>query len=106
MAQIWAKKFYESRTWQQVRDSVYSEQHGICQRCNNKNGAGEIVHHKIHLNRKNINDVNITLNKNNLELLCRVCHALEHEGVSATSQWLLFNEQGELISYEDKSIYK
>ena len=39
---------------------------------------GEIVHHKIHLNADNINDDSISLNTDNLELVCRKCHAELH----------------------------
>ena len=39
---------------------------------------GEEVHHKVRLTLGNINDENITVNFNNLELLCRNCHIDEH----------------------------
>ncbi len=103
MAKFWAKKFYQSEAWKATRESVFIDKAGICERCKGINGPGEIVHHKIWLTSKNINDVNITLNKNNLELLCRVCHALEHEGKESTVQGLRFNERGELVSYENQN---
>lgn len=102
MAQEWAKKFYESKPWKTTRDSIYVEQHGVCERCKGRYGPGEIVHHIMHLNRNNINNISITLGKGNLRLVCRICHALEHT-VSCAEQGLMFNEEGELI--EDKSIY-
>ena len=40
---------------------------------------GEIVHHKIHLTPDNINVPEIALSWDNLELLCRDCHALAHK---------------------------
>ena len=40
---------------------------------------GEIVHHKTELTPDNIDDPNITLNWDNLELLCRFCHAEVHD---------------------------
>lgn len=40
---------------------------------------GEIVHHKIHVTPENINNPDIVLNFEHLELLCRKCHAKEHE---------------------------
>ena len=40
---------------------------------------GEIVHHKIELTPDNIDDPEITMNYNNLELLCRQCHAEVHD---------------------------
>jgi 5-methylcytosine-specific restriction endonuclease McrA len=52
----------------------------LCERCL-RNGivrAGRIVHHKIHLDADNIGDPNVTLNWDNLELVCMDCHAAEH----------------------------
>lgn len=40
---------------------------------------GDQVHHKKHLTPKNINDPEITLNWDNLELLCLDCHRKEHD---------------------------
>ena len=100
----WAKKFYESTAWKKTRDSVMAECNYVCNRCKNKYGPAEIVHHKIWLTPQNINDVNITLNKDNLEPLCRTCHAKEHEGVGATAKGLMFDENGELICYEDEDL--
>ena len=39
---------------------------------------GEIVHHKIHISADNLNDHSILTNFDNLELLCRKCHAEAH----------------------------
>jgi len=39
----------------------------------------EIVHHKIPLTDENINDLSISLSWDNLEALCRLCHAEAHE---------------------------
>ena len=36
------------------------------------------MHHKVRLTVDNIHDPMITLNFDNLELLCRECHAAEH----------------------------
>jgi 5-methylcytosine-specific restriction endonuclease McrA len=40
----------------------------------------EIVHHKVHLTPENINDPSVSLAWENLEALCRECHAEEHTG--------------------------
>ena len=40
---------------------------------------GEIVHHKIHLTPNNVNNPAVTLNWDNLQLVCRDCHAEIHE---------------------------
>ena len=98
MAKDYAKKFYNSQAWVDVRNSYYTEKFGICERCGM---SGEIVHHKIYINPTNINDVNITLNKNNLELLCRTCHNLEHEGTSSTRKGIVFNANGDIVEIGD-----
>ena len=96
---VWAEWFYKSTAWTRCRDSYYISQHGICERCNQ---PGKIVHHKYYLTQENINDPNITLNWDNLELLCQDCHNKEHfkksEGV--VREGLRFNEYGELIRSE------
>jgi predicted HNH restriction endonuclease len=40
---------------------------------------GEIVHHVVHITPENINDPRITLNWQNLQCLCRDCHADVHK---------------------------
>lgn len=107
MAKEWAKSFYNSQQWKDTRDSYYRSVNGLCERClkNNKISVGEIVHHKIYINARNINDINITLNYNNLELLCRECHKKEHDGnIQSISDGLIFNEEGDIVyEYEDIS---
>jgi len=59
------------------------------------------VHHKIHLTPHNIDDPNITLSEDNLELLCRECHAIEHpEGEPVTASGLMFDSEGNLVERE------
>ena len=52
---------------------------------------GYIVHHKNYINTRNINDANITIDFNNLELLCLDCHNKEHFEKN------IFDATGELI---------
>lgn len=101
MAKEWAKAFYNSKVWKETSESVKSDANYICVKCNIR--PAEIAHHIIWLTPKNINDVNITLNKDNLMAVCRECHAIIHEGTSCTVDGLVFNERGELI--EVKNIY-
>ena len=58
---------------------------------------GEIVHHKIYLTRRNIDDMEIALGDDNLEVVCRVCHSLEHEGKPAIEDGLTFDENGDIV---------
>lgn len=80
MAKPFAVAFYKSGLWQNCRDSYASKRGWLCERCLERNvlSYGEIVHHKIELTPDNINDPTITLNFDNLELLCRQCHAEAH----------------------------
>jgi len=75
MAQEFAKSFYDSATWRKCREAYITEQHGMCEQCTE---PGLIVHHKILLTPENIHDTNITLNFDNLELLCLTCHNKTH----------------------------
>lgn len=95
MAKDFAKDFYRSSAWKKCRASFIISQHGLCERCNCK--AGTIVHHKIYLTPENINDPNITLNFENLELLCQDCHNKEHTAKLPVSDGLMFDDEGNLI---------
>lgn len=79
--QDFAKRFYKSRPWQDTSRAYAKSVGGLCESCMRQGvyKAGELVHHKIHITPENINDPNITLNWNNLELLCRECHAAQHD---------------------------
>lgn len=52
----------------------------MCENCLRSGlySPGEIVHHKIELTPANVNKPEITLSWDNLELLCRRCHAEKH----------------------------
>ena len=71
----YAKRFYKSEAWQRTRNAYFKKRFGICERCG---APGAIVHHKIYLNPRNINDPKVSLNFDNLELLCMDCHNKEH----------------------------
>lgn len=76
-----AEQFYKSKQWKDCRKAYAKSKGGLCERCLAKGlySPGEIVHHKIHLNPVNIHDPTVALSFDNLELLCRVCHAEEHQ---------------------------
>jgi len=76
----YAKHFYKSQTWTKTRNSYAASVGHLCERCL-KSGIytpGAIVHHKIHITPENINNPSVTLDWNNLELVCRDCHAALH----------------------------
>ena len=76
-----ARSFYKSKAWQRTREAYAASKGGLCERCLQSGAykAGEIVHHKQELTPENINEPEITLAWDNLELLCRDCHAKVHK---------------------------
>lgn len=100
-----AKDFYKSTRWQNCRNSYFKKVGGLCERClkAGKITAGEIVHHKIYLNENNINDPRISLNFDNLELLCRECHAKEHKKDENNKRYkILENGEVEMLESEEE----
>lgn len=81
MARAFAKRFYSSRQWQSCRNEYANKVHHLCERCLERGiiKPGVIVHHVIELTPQNIDDPNITLNHDNLQMLCRECHNEEHD---------------------------
>lgn len=78
----YAKAFYKSKEWKKTSAAYKKSVGGLCERCQARGliVPGVIVHHKTYLNPERITDPSITLNWDNLELLCRNCHASEHTG--------------------------
>jgi len=75
-----AEKFYKSKVWQKCRNAYAKSVHWLCEHCLRKGiiKSGEIVHHIVELTPENINDPDVTLNWDNLMLVCRDCHAELH----------------------------
>src|SRR5690606_3153164 len=90
----WARKFYQSREWKRTREVYIRLRHGLCER---GGAGGKIVHHKIYLTPQNINDPTVTLNFDNLELLCQECHNREHHMQDPVADGLRFTEDGDLV---------
>ena len=76
----YAKQFYTSQAWKKCREAYAKSRRGLCEVCLSKGyyTPGEIVHHKTHITPKNITNPDITLGWDNLQLLCRECHAEIH----------------------------
>jgi len=90
----WARKFYRSREWKNTREAYICLRHGLCERCG---AGGKIVHHKVYLTPSNIWDPSVSLNFDNLELLCQDCHNREHHGQEPVADGLRFTEDGNLV---------
>lgn len=86
-------KFYATNAWKTTRNAYLRSVGGLCERCL-KAGiirAAEFVHHKEHITGLNVTDPTVTLSHDNLEALCRGCHAAEH---GSKRYWV--DEHGEI----------
>ena len=100
MAMEFAKAFYHTTAWKQVRQEAMIRDHGLCQECLAKGivRKASIVHHRIPLTPDNISDQSITLNLDNLECVCRACHSLVHGLASGgTRSGFAFDADGNLV---------
>ena len=72
--------FYNSKAWKDTRRNYKQSVGGLCEVClsNGIIRPAEIVHHKEPLTEKNIQNLDVSLGWNNLQALCRECHAKAH----------------------------
>lgn len=89
-----AKRFYRSTAWKKCRESYIITVHGLCERCF---APGKIVHHKEHIDSRNINDPFVTLSHENLEYLCQTCHNKEHHQAPPMREGIHFDDLGNLV---------
>lgn len=68
-------QFYTSKEWRQFRLNLILERGNICQRCGKTTKQSQLIgHHKEPLTIENVNDTNISLNPNNVDIICVGCH--------------------------------
>lgn len=72
LAKKFSKKIYNSAKWKKIRNYILTRDFYMCQICGEPNC--DTVHHIIELTPININDMNITLNPDNLITVCKQCH--------------------------------
>jgi len=71
--------FYCRREWLQLAHACKIKSGGVCAGCGDVFDLNDLrPHHKIELTLDNIDDANITLNPDNIEVLCHNCHNLKH----------------------------
>ena len=76
----YAKAFYKSAAWKRCRAAYVKSVGGLCETCLAKGiyRPGEIVHHVVPITPENISEPTVVLNWDNLQLVCRDCHAEAH----------------------------
>lgn len=74
----------------------------MCERCLTRGliTPGEEVHHKTPLTTDNISDPNVTLNFDNLMLLCDTCHKQIHQELRSRSRRWTADSDGKIFSRE------
>ena len=73
--------FYVSDVWINFRAALIAERGSRCQKCGKRIAkAREIIaHHKKELTPENVHDVMISLNPDNVDLVCFDCHNVIHQ---------------------------
>ena len=89
--------FYKSPAWLAARELKIMSVNGLCERCER---IGIEVHHRQRVTVDTVEDTSISLNPENLELLCKECHNKEHKRFSKETR---FDTEGNLINTEKAS---
>lgn len=108
MARDFARHIYKSKQWERARELCMRLHQGLCARClaRGEYTPAEIVHHKVHLSPENVDNPAVAFAQENLEPLCRRCHALEHPeiygktGAPDKPRRYGFDEFGNLVDLE------
>ena len=70
----WQIKFYNSKPWRALRNRIRKTKRMRCDMCGRLIHGKSIVDHIIEIDETNYQDESITLNEDNLQLLCLECH--------------------------------
>lgn len=94
------KQFYKSGPWKKARQAYIDKRMaidgGLCELCGEEPGL--IVHHyKIWLDDINCNDSQVSLNEDNFQYVCQMCHNKERDPRTATPGRCLYGPNGEII---------
>jgi len=71
---IWQIRFYNSNPWRTLRNRIRTTKRMRCDMCGRLIHGKSIVDHIIEIDETNYQDESITLNEDNLQLLCLECH--------------------------------
>ncbi len=100
------KAFYDSKEWELFRKQYilsHSKEKGvICSRCGEPIATSKhiILHHTpIELSLENVNDYNVSLNKDNVRIDCFDCHNKDHERFGHGNSYFKKRHNGIYIVY-------
>lgn len=98
MAREFSKGFYSSKTWQDCRNRYGAMRGWLCEDCLKRGlyRPGKEVHHVEELTPMNINRPEVTLNFDNLVLLCKECHKARHDTRMKDRRYVI-GPDGEII---------
>ena len=84
--------FYISKPWMQLRHTLIMQRGNICARCKKMimKECDIIGHHVIPITVDNVHDENISLNPDNVELICKRCHNQEHHGYKERAVYIIY----------------
>lgn len=72
--------FYCRKDYLDLAQACKTKSGGVCAKCGGVFDISELrPHHKVELTLDNIDDVNVTLNPDNIEVLCHDCHNAAHK---------------------------
>lgn len=72
--------FYCRKDYLDLAQACKIKSGGVCAKCGGVFNISELrPHHKVELTLDNIDDVNVTLNPDNIEVLCHDCHNAVHK---------------------------
>lgn len=72
--------FYCRKDYLDLAQACKIKSGGVCAKCGGVFDISELrPHHKVELTLDNIDDVNVTLNPDNIEVLCHACHNAAHK---------------------------
>lgn len=96
MAQKFSKPFYNSAAWIKTARMIREQHFHLCQICG---APAKEVHHIKFLTPDNIGDTSITLNPDNLVLVCYDCHNYIHQrGGNPDARRILFDDDGNPVN--------
>lgn len=103
MSKSFSRKFYNSPEWKKCR-ATYVKKEPYCEVCLQRGEVVpvEIVHHIIELTPENITNPNIALSHDNLQSVCRECHAEKHNHTDKQKRYRIMSN-GEIVPISSPS---